>query len=72
HTGGSVEHWNEEPGAVWFGRIREHFRQLVWINPNPPAQWRYTASTQLVRELVEDRMYPLTPDGLGQAMRALM
>ena len=72
HAGGSVEDWNEEPGAVWFGRIREHFRQIVWINPNPSAQWRYTASTQLVRELVEDRMYPLTPDGLGQAMRALM
>ncbi|MCX7556136.1 VWA domain-containing protein [Xanthomonadaceae bacterium JHOS43] len=72
HAGGSVEHWNEEPGDVWFGRIREHFRKLVWINPNPPAQWRYTASTQLVRELVEERMYPLTPDGLGEAMRALM
>lgn len=70
--GGSVEHWNEEPGAVWFGRVRDHFRSMVWINPNPPAMWRYTASTQLVKELVQGQMYPLTPDGLGEAMQALM
>lgn len=72
HAGGNVEEWNEEPGKVWFDRIRAHFRKLVWINPNTPAQWRYTASTQLVRELVEDRMFALTPDGLAAAMRALI
>ena len=72
HAGGSVEYWNEEPGEAWFQRIREHFRKLVWVNPNAPAQWRYTASTQLVRALVEDRMFTMTPDGLSAAMRALM
>ncbi len=70
-AGGSVEYWNEEPGAVWFQRLRDRFRKVVWINPNPPERWRYMQSTELVRELVDDRMYPLTPEGLNQAMRWL-
>jgi uncharacterized protein len=69
--GGSIEGWNEEPGAVWFGRLRERFRKLAWINPSPPASWSYSTSTQLVRTLVDDRMYPLTPAGLATAMRWL-
>jgi len=72
HPGGSVEHWNPEPGETTFRRLRDHFRKLVWINPTPTERWRYTMSTQLVRELVEGQMYPLTPDGLHLAMRGLM
>ncbi|MCB1576005.1 MAG: VWA domain-containing protein [Xanthomonadales bacterium] len=71
HAGGSVEYWNEEPGSAWFHRLRNHFRKLVWINPTPIERWRYTPSTDIVRELVEDRMYPLTPHGLADAMRFL-
>ena len=71
HAGGSVEYWNEEPGSVWFHRLRNHFRKLVWINPTPIERWRYTPSTDIVRELIEDRMYPLTPHGLADAMRFL-
>lgn len=70
-AGGSVEYWNEEAGEVWFRRLREHFRHLVWINPIPPERWHYTPSIQLVRTLVEGRMFPLTPDGIADAMRAL-
>ena len=69
--GGSVEYWNEEAGAVWFGRIAAHFPKLVWINPTPASHWHYAASTGLVRELVERRMYPLTTDGLAAAMGVL-
>jgi uncharacterized protein with von Willebrand factor type A (vWA) domain len=71
HAGGSVEYWNEEPGSTWFHRLRNHFRKLVWINPTPIERWRYTPSTDVVRELVEGRMYPLTPHGLADAMRCL-
>ncbi len=71
HAGGSVEYWNEEPGSAWFQRLRNHFRKIAWINPTPVERWRYTPSTDLVRELVEDRMYPLTPHGLADAMRFL-
>lgn len=69
--GGSVEYWNEESGAVWFGRVRAHFPKLVWINPTPVSHWHYAASTALVHELVERRMYPLTTDGLAEAMAFL-
>jgi uncharacterized protein len=71
HPGGSVEGWNEEAGEVWFGRLAQRFRRIAWINPTPRAQWRYSQSTDLIRHLVDDRMYPLTPDGLTDAMRWL-
>jgi uncharacterized protein len=71
HAGGSVEYWNEEPGSVWFQRIKQHFRKVAWINPTPIERWRYTPSTDFVRELVEDKMYALTPHGLADAMRYL-
>ena len=69
--GGSVEYWNEEAGETWFRRVKDRFRKVAWINPNPPERWRYLQSTELVRELVDDRMYPLTARGLDEAMRFL-
>jgi len=71
HAGGSVEYWNEEPGALWMQRLRERFSKLAWINPSPRERWAWTPSIQLVRELVADQMYALTPQGLTEAMRAL-
>lgn len=71
HAGGSVEYSNEESGEVWFGRVKQHFRKVAWINPNPPDRWRYHQSSEIVRTLVEDRMFALTPDGLAAAMRFL-
>lgn len=71
-AGGSVEHWNEEPGAVWLQRVLEHFPKAVWLNPVPEAHWGYTQSIGMVRSLVENRMFPLTLDGLDGAMRALL
>ncbi len=69
--GGSVEHWNEETGYVWMQRIMAKFRKVIWINPYPRQAWDYTASNHLVRELIEDRMYPLTLQGLEDGMRYL-
>ncbi|MFA7895182.1 vWA domain-containing protein [Pseudomonas putida] len=69
--GGSVEHWNEEAGYVWMQRIMAKFRKVIWINPYPRQAWDYTASTHLMRELIEDRMYPLTLQGLEDGMRYL-
>ena len=70
-AGGCNEGWNEEPGQVWFQRLAAHFPHVVWINPVEQSQWQYTQSTQLVQQLVDQRMYPLTADGLSQAMTAL-
>lgn len=71
HPGGSVEHWNEEPGALWFQRLCQHFPRAVWLNPYPQDGWASSTSIQLLRELMAQRMFPLTGEGLGDAIRSL-
>ncbi|QFU02139.1 VWA domain containing CoxE-like protein [Halomonas sp. THAF5a] len=71
HPWGSVEHMNDEAGAVWLRRLVEAFPHLVWLNPLPPRAWEMTPSTRLIRELIADRMYPMTLAGLEDAMREL-
>ncbi len=70
--GGSVEHWNEEPGQVWLERLIGQFPHAVWLNPVPRSRWDYTQSIGLVRRIFRDHMYPLTLEGIDQAMRALV
>jgi uncharacterized protein with von Willebrand factor type A (vWA) domain len=71
YPGGSVEHWNEEPGAVWLDRCVQIYPHLVWLNPVAEKHWEYTPSIGLVRQIISDRMFPLTLDGLDKAMREL-
>ncbi len=70
--GGSVEHWNEEPGQAWLRRILDHFPRAVWLNPVPQPHWGYTHSISLVRQLFSERMYPLNLEGIDLAMRELV
>ncbi len=70
-AGGSVEHWNEEAGAVWMKRATQQWDKVAWLNPTAERYWNYSASVGMLRELVDERMYPLTLDGLEKAMRAL-
>ena len=69
--GGSVEHWNEEAGQVWMQRLTDHFEHVAWLNPVREDYWNHTQSIQMMKQLVEDRMYPLTLEGLDRAMREL-
>ncbi|MDT7951600.1 MAG: VWA domain-containing protein [Acetobacteraceae bacterium] len=69
--GGSVEHWNEESGATWLSRLTTQWQRSAWLNPVPPAQWAATHSVRLVRELLGDRMFPLTPAGLDGMIQSL-
>lgn len=69
--GGAVEHWNEEAGVVWMQRAVSHFTHSAWINPMPERFWSSTMSTQMLHEVMEGEMYPLTLNGLERAMRAL-
>ncbi len=71
YPGGSVEHWNEEAGSVWMKRLTDHFDKVVWLNPQGEPQWPYYASIQIMQQLVENKMYPLTLTGLGQGIKAL-
>jgi len=69
--GGSVEHWNAEPGSVWLQRLIKHYPKYAWINPQPQSRWRHTSSIEMTREILEGRMYPLTLAGLDDAIGAL-
>src|SRR5499425_2366132 len=70
--GGSVEHFNEEAGAVWLERVTRTYPACVWLNPVPENQWEMSYSVRMIRQLFGDRMYPLTLDGLDRAMRELV
>jgi uncharacterized protein len=71
-AGGSVEHFNEEAGAVWLERTTRTYPACVWLNPVPEHQWEYSYSIRMIRQLMGGRMYPLTLDGLDRAMRELV
>ena len=71
NAGGSIEHWNEEPSVAWINRLTEHFNNMAWLNPVPDDHWDYSSSVCILRDLFEDRMYPLTLKGLENAMGEL-
>ena len=70
-VGGSIEHWNEEAGALWMKRMKEVYEKVIWLNPVPSDHWEYSASVELTRSLVEDNMFPLTIRGLEESMTFL-
>ena len=72
HEGGSVEHWNEEPGITWLQRIAATYPKAVWLNPSNEKYWSYSPSISLVARTFEGRMFPLTLDGIDRAMRELV
>jgi uncharacterized protein with von Willebrand factor type A (vWA) domain len=69
--GGSIEHWNEEAGAVWMQRMRDHFDKVAWINPLPEDYWGQGGSLGITKELLEGNMFPMTVEGLEGAMKFL-
>jgi uncharacterized protein with von Willebrand factor type A (vWA) domain len=69
--GGSVEHFNEEAGTVWMKRLTDHFSRSVWLNPTPEKYWNYTRSIEMMSEVMDGRMYPLTLGGLDDAINEL-
>ena len=70
-AGGSVEHWNEEAGAVWMARLLKRFPNAIWINPRDPRAWPGTASIRLLKQIMADRMYALSLDGLEAGLKEL-
>jgi uncharacterized protein len=72
HPGGSVEHWNEESGEAWMTRIVDQYPRSIWLNPVPETHWGYTHSIVMLKRLMQNRMFPLTLDGLEGAMKALV
>ena len=68
---GSAEYRNLEPGISWLARIFEHFRRVVWWNPEPPRTWEYVRTTQMILQALGPRMFPLTLAGIAQGVDAL-
>ncbi|RTL53089.1 MAG: VWA domain-containing protein, partial [Rhodocyclaceae bacterium] len=60
---GSVEYNNEESGEVWLRRLLEAYPSAVWINPDAERYWEYRQSIQIIRQIMGDRMYPMTIAG---------
>ncbi|MBS8227461.1 vWA domain-containing protein [Vannielia litorea] len=71
YPGGANEHWNEEAGRTWLARARQQWPQNLWINPVPERHWGYTQSIAMIREIFEERMVPMTLEGLTAGMKSL-
>lgn len=69
--GGSVEHYNPEPGSAWLKRLTDHYRRVVWLNPEPQQHWKYTHSIQITGQLISGQMFPLNMDGIDRAIKFL-
>ncbi|GAA68585.1 VWA domain-containing protein [Pseudoalteromonas sp. BSi20429] len=71
YPGGSVEHYNEEPGSAWLQRVTNHFDKVAWLNPQPVEHWPYYQSIGFIKELMNNRMYALSLDGISRAIKEL-
>ena len=71
YPGGSVEHWNEEPGSIWINRMLEVYSRAIWLNPVPENYWQSTPTIREIKRMLGNRMYPLTLGGLDSGMREL-
>ncbi len=71
YPGGSVEHWNEKPGSDYLNRLTQHFNKTAWLNPQPESQWTYYHSIAIINQLINHKMFPLTVDGIGRAIKEI-
>ncbi|MEN3363500.1 MAG: uncharacterized protein V7606_774 [Burkholderiales bacterium] len=69
--GGSVEYNNEEAGAAWLQRFTSTFPKFIWLNPEPEGLWQYRQSISVIRQIMNNRMFPVTIEGLERGMRLL-
>jgi len=72
YPGGSVEHWNKEAGSTWMARVLEQFSSAIWLNPQHAEDWEYYPSIRIMREIMNDRMFPLTIEGIGDGISSLL
>ena len=72
YAGGANEHWNAESGQTWLMRARAQWPSNIWINPVPDTNWRYTQSIQMIQEIFEGQMVPMTLAGLERGMKELV
>ncbi|MEM9247079.1 MAG: VWA domain-containing protein [Pseudomonadota bacterium] len=71
YPGGANEHYNQEAGEVWLRRARAQWPKTLWLNPVPERHWGYTQSIGLIGQIFEERMVPMTLEGIDRGMRLL-
>ncbi len=69
--GGGNEHFNEETGRVWLERAINQWPSNLWINPNPKKYWDSIHSTNIVKEIFNQRMVPLSIKGIEEGTKIL-
>ena len=72
YPGGSVEHYNEQPGTYWLNKLKSHFTKFAWLNPYPEEYWDHHESNRMIREIFENQMYATTVEGIGKAAKQLI
>jgi hypothetical protein len=72
YPGGANEHWNPESGQTWLERARAQWPANLWINPVREAHWQYTQSTQMIHQIFEGHMVPMTLEGIDRGMKTLV
>jgi len=72
YPGGSVEHWNEKPGAYWLNKIKNYFDNFVWLNPEQKENWEFSQSTLIINELMKNNMFQMNLKGIESAMKSLV
>ena len=71
YPGGSVEHWNEKPGAFWLNKLTNYFAKYIWLNPEDKNNWEYSQSTNIIKELMKNNMFQMNLKGIESAMKNL-
>ena len=71
YENGSVEHDNAEPGQLWLNRIKDKWDKTIWLNPVSENYWQFTQSTQMIKEIFDNKMYPLTISGITEGIKFL-
>ena len=69
--GGAIDYYNDEAGAEWLQRFTNAFPSYIWLNPEPENIWKYRQSVAIIRQQMNNRMVPLTLEGLERGMRLL-
>jgi hypothetical protein len=69
--GGSVEHYNDESGITWLQRFVAKFPNTIWLNPTNEYYWDGVPTIKAIKEIFKDRMFPMTLEGLTNAMKTL-
>ena len=69
---GAIDYWyyNDTPGIVWLRRLRDTFKNIIWLNPLPSRSWEYVQTVRMIRDIFP--MFELTLDGLDEGVNYLM